>query len=153
MANPAMQRDIGSALIGRACGAAAATAGGSGDATEVDGKWIDRQGYSSAKLIIGVRAVLGATETVTLAANLQDASDSSGTGAADYGSAVAATTAATGGGGGTTEFGQIELDFDLSGAKRYIRPQFTPNLSRANTDTAIVSATLILGGADKLPAA
>jgi hypothetical protein len=153
MANPALQRDSGSEILAKPCGAGAATAGGTGDNTEVDGVWIDRLGYLSAKLIVGVRAVLGQGETVTLAANLQDAADSAGTGAADYGAALAATTAATGGSGGSTEHGRIVADFDLSGARRYVRAQFTPNLSRANTDTAIAYAVLMLGGADKLPAA
>lgn len=143
-------RDIGAHIVGRAAGAGNATAGGTGDATEVDGPWIDVRNYRSAKLIVQTRAVLGAAATITLAANLQDATALAGTGAADFGPAVAATVVATGGGGGSTEFGQIEIDVDLTTCRGFLRAQFTPNLSAANTDTAITSATLILGGAQQI---
>lgn len=146
------QRDIGAHITGRAGGAVEATAGGAGDAAEVNGPWIDRQGYLSGKLIITYQATLGDGETLSVAANLQDASDDSGTGAADFGNAAASAVRATGGSGGTTERGVVEIDVDLSGAKQYVRPQFTPDLSAANTDVAILAATLVLGGAEGLPA-
>lgn len=130
---------------------AAATAGGTGDATEVDGAWIDRQGFDSLKVVIAYTTTLAATKTLSLAANLQDASDSSGTGAADFGSALSATVVATGASGGSTETGVVELDFDVSGADQYVRIQFTPDLSATGTDTASISAIYVLGGADANP--
>jgi len=126
-------------------------AGGSGDAVEVNGAWIDRRGFSSLKVIIPYTATLGAGETLAVAANLQDASDGNGTGAADFGDALTSTAQATGESGGSTETGVVELDFDLSGADRYVRIQFTPNLSRANTDTAALSAHYVLAGATENP--
>ncbi|MBO6511772.1 MAG: hypothetical protein JJ979_25360 [Roseibium sp.] len=86
-----------------------------------------------------------------MAANLQDASDNAGANVADYGDVLESTVVAAGGSGGSTEKDTVELDFDLTGAKRYIRPQFTPDLSAANTDTATVSATLVLMGTRKQP--
>ena len=47
--------DIGAHITGRFGGAVSATAAGSGDNTEVDGAWIDRQDKFSCKLIVGMR--------------------------------------------------------------------------------------------------
>lgn len=127
------------------------TAGGTGDNTEVNGAWIDRRGFSSLKVVIPYTATLAQAATLSIAANLQDASDSSGTGAADYGDALASTVVSTGGTGGSTNTGVVELDFDLSGCDRYIRIQFTPNLSASGTDVAEMGAAYILAGATDNP--
>lgn len=148
-----ISRDIGAQITGRAAGAADVTAAGSGDNTEVSGPYIDRRGFLSAKLVIHYKAVLQQDETISIAANLQDADSTGGSGLGDFGNAVANAVQATGGAGGSTEEGVVELDVDLSGAKQYVRAQFTPDLSASGTDTAIVSAVLILGGADVIPAA
>ena len=148
----ASMQDAG-ALIATRFGVAgvSVTAGGSGDDTEVNGAWIDRLGFSSLKVTIGYTATLGATETLSVAANLQDASDGSGTGAADFGDALASTVQATGATGGSTETGVVELDVDLSAADRFVRAQFTPDLSRANTDTAILYVNYALAGSTENP--
>ena len=147
----ALMEDIGNFIKTVFAGFATATAGGAGDATEVDGGWIDRLGYDSLVASMGFRAVLAQTQTLTLAANLQDADDDQGTGAADFGDALAATVVATGETGGSTEVGTKEVDFNLRGARRYVRLQFTPNLSAANTDTATVMAQAVLAGAVRSP--
>lgn len=142
------------AFMDPAYGAAntAVTAGGSGDATEVDGAWVDLEDAEGLTFLIGFTATLGADETLTIAANLQDATDSSGTGAADVtGSAISATTVATGGSGGTTETGVAMIQIDAQKMRQFGRVQFTPNLSRANTDTAALSAVAIRSGAKILP--
>lgn len=146
----ALSRDIGAFLTGRFAGHADVTAGGAGDAAEVSSGYIDRQGYDSCKVIIAYEATLADTETIAVAANLQDASDSSGTAVADYGPALASAVQATSDGGGV-ESGVVELDFDLTGAKQFIRLQFTPDLSAANTDTANVTGVVVLGGAENQP--
>lgn len=145
-------RDIGAYLRGNFGGAASATAAGAGDNTEVDGPWVDRRGYMSVKLCVGWTATLADTETFSLAYNLQDASDSSGTGAADYGTVVASTVQGTASGAETLT-GVAALDIDLQTADRFIRAQHTPDLSAAGVDTSISCAILILGGADDSPAA
>ena len=70
---------------------------------------------------------------------------------ADYGDAVAATVVATGETGGSTETGVAVATFDVSGANRYIRLQFTPNASASGTDTAAIQAVAILGGQKRNP--
>lgn len=132
----------------------AATAGGTGDNVEVNGVWVDRKPadrgpYHSAKVVISFTTTLAAAATLTFAANIQDATDGSGTGAADFGAALAATTVATGPGGGGTVTGTVEMDFDISNAREFLRTQITPNLSAANTDTCSWQAQWIFGGSDR----
>lgn len=132
------------------------TAGGSGDATEVNSAWIDRKDFESMEFILSYTATLGAAATLALIANVQDADDASGNGAADVStsflSALSSTTLATGDSGGSTETGVYALGVDLTRLKRYVRVQWTPNLSAANTDTAKLSQLAILGGAKYPPA-
>jgi len=148
----ASMNNVGALLAARYAKAGVdVTAGGTGDATEVDGAWIDRRGFNSVKVVINYTATLAATKTLAIAANLQDASASDGTGAADYGDALASTVQATGATGGSTETGVVELDFDVSGADRYIRIQFTPDLNASGTDTAELGAIYILAGSTENP--
>lgn len=139
----------------RGTGNNTATAAGSGDATEVDGAWQSRMSANgvalSGKLIISYTATLAAGETLTFAANFQDATDSSGTGAADFGDAVAATTVATGDSGGSTETGTFEIDIDFAGAKEFIRSQVTPNLSASGTDTCAWHMDYVFFGDHRQP--
>ena len=125
-------------------------AGGAGDNTEVDCAYVDRRAFASLKAVIAYTATLQAGETLKIAANLQDDADGAGVGT-DFGDALASTTVATGPGGGGTRTGVIELDFDLTGANRYTRLQFTPNLSASGTDVAELSAIYILAGATDDP--
>lgn len=142
--------DSGAYITPRFCGAASALAAGAGDNTEVDGVYIDRQGFMSATLVIGAVATLAAAATLSLAHNLQHDADGTGAGT-DFGVVTGATVRLTGGGGGTTERIAIAVRYNLATAMRYVRAQFTPNLSAGGTDTAIVAAILLLGGADELP--
>jgi len=154
-------RNVGAGIAGRFGGTVAVTAGAGSDGAEVDGNWIDIKGYSSAKVVVAFAATLADTESITLAANVQDASASDGTGAADYGAVFASTLMVTSD-GGTTEIGQAEFDIDFLGgtqgaadgtcADQYIRVQFTPTMSASGTDTAVVTAVVVLGGADVEPA-
>jgi hypothetical protein len=134
-----------------------ATAGGAGDATEVDGAWVARhqtgKGIAkNAKLVITYDTTLAAAATLSFAVNAQDATDGSGTGAADTINAYAATVVATGPGGGGTVKGTLELDFNLAQWRSHFRSQITPNLSAANTDTVRWQATWVLAGFDRGPA-
>lgn len=147
-------QNIGAVLAARYANAGTdVTAAGTGDATEVDCAYVDRQGYMSLKVVIVYRAVLASNNTLSIAANLQDDADGSGAGT-DFGTAYASTVVATGdSGSGSTETGVVEMDFDISGAKRYVRLQFTPDLSDTTSpaDTAELSAVYILGGSDTNP--
>jgi len=132
-----------------------ATAGGSGDATEVNGFSVDLLAYGtrfrSAKLCIPVAAVLASGATISVAANFQDSANDSDW--SDYATALAATTLLTGPSGGGAARGVAELEVDITGARRYIRAQATPNMSAAGTDTAVMGAgMLLLCGPQELPA-
>lgn len=148
----AFQQNAGALLAARYASAGVdVTAGGSGDNTEVNGAWIDRLGFNSVKVVICYTATLAQSATLSFAANLQDASDGSGTGAADFGDALSSTAVSTGGTGGSTNTGVVELDFDVSGADRYVRIQYTPNLSASGTDVAEMGAVYILAGGTSNP--
>ncbi len=152
MTNVASQRDVGSLLAARFSSAGTdVTAGGSGDATEVDGAYIDATDFESCKVIIAYTATLAENDTISIAANLQDATDIAGTGVADFGTALASTIQATGGSGGSTETGVVELDLDLSASRGFIRLQFTPDMSAASIDVAELASVIVLGGHDTYP--
>lgn len=148
----ARQRNIGAYLSSaNALVASVVTAGGGGDGLEQDGYYNDRSRKLSGVLVVSYAATLAQDETLSLAANLQDASDAAGTGVADYGDAFADAVVATGGTGGSTEVGTIEIDVDLSSADAFVRGQVTPTLSAVATDTVAMSAVLVLSGADEYP--
>jgi hypothetical protein len=140
--------DFGKYLKAASCNGISITAGGTGDDTALTGASIDRLGYGSTSFVIAYKTTLAASETLSFAAEYQVSSDNS-----NWDTAVtlqAATVARTG--AVTNGQGVVKFDVNLEGLKRYIRFNFTPNLSRANTDTAVVYGTAILGGADLLPA-
>lgn len=152
MISQAFTHDIGSYLAALCGGYTTATTAGTGDNTEVDGPYLAvPQGAKSCAVWLLHRATLGAAETLALLGNLQDAADGSGTGVADYGTALSSTTAQTG--AATNGLGITKLgDFNLAGARSHLRVQFTPNLSASGTDTAHVMAVVVFGGVEELPA-
>lgn len=151
-----MMKDIGRYLKAMfAIPHTAATAGGSGDATEVDGVAIDRLALGdraeSGLVVIAGRATMASGETLTIAANLQDSPNNSDW--TDHSTVLATTTVLSAAGGALTASAfQVQLPVDLRGAERYVRVQATPNLSRAGTDTAEMFGVLVLGGQQELPA-
>ncbi|ABF42173.1 hypothetical protein Acid345_3172 [Candidatus Koribacter versatilis Ellin345] len=131
----------------RASDHATATAGGTGDATQVTGQIIDRATYGypqSATAVIEYKAVLAAAATLSYAYTIEhsDASDMSG--AATLASATS-TLQDTGGGGGTTQRGVLAIPLNLGPAKRYLRVKFTPDLSAGSVDTLENAAVLAFG--------
>lgn len=152
--NAALLHDPSAVLAAAYAGAnTSVTAGGGGDATEVDGAYVLVEDAEGISFLIGFTATLGADETLTIAGNLQDADDASGTGVADYGTAIAATVVATGPSGGGTVTGVAIVTASTAGMREACRVQFTPNLSAGSTDTAALSCVAIMGGAKRLPAA
>jgi hypothetical protein len=147
-------RDIHSLVsVRRAAANTAVTAGGGGDAAAVTGVIIDRAALgwpNSVVVAVPYTAALGAADTLSIAWTLQHGDNNALSDAGTHASAASAVVA-TGGSGGTTEAGTLEAGVSLLGAKRYVRLNFTPDLSRANTDTAALSAVLVFGGADRLP--
>lgn len=144
-------RSIGDLIaVRRAAANTAVTAAGSGDATEVTGVIIDRAeiGYpQSGVLAIPFTATLAASETLSIAYTVQEGNAANLSDAATLKSAAAAVVAT----GVGTVTGTLEIDLSLAGAGRYIRANFTPDLSRGATDTAALSAVIVFGGSDRLP--
>lgn len=150
----AQLRDIGSLVkVDRAAANTAATAGGAGDNTLVTGVIIDRAAIGwpeSAVVAIPFTATLAAAATLTITPVVQEGNAANLSDAANL-AAPGAQVVATGPVGGGTVTGTYELNVSLRGAGRYVRVNFTPDLSAANTDTAALSAVLVTGGAIRLP--
>lgn len=131
---------------------AAGTAGGSGDNTAVTGSTIDRMSggslAGSAALAIVGETTLAAAATLSLAWTLQHSAD--GSNWATYASSTNAVIS-TGATGGSTNLIELEIPVDLNSANRFVRLNFTPDLSAANTDTFALRAVGFLSGYDRLP--
>jgi len=149
------KENIGSKIaVVRAAANTAVTAGGAGDATAVTGVIIDRAALGwpqSCVVAVPFTATLAAAATLSLSITLQDGDASNLSDAGTFASRANGVIA-TGPGGGGTVTGTIELDVNLSGAKRYVRANFTPDLSASGTDTAALSEVIVFGGATRLPA-
>lgn len=150
-----LDTNIGAAIaIARATANSTATAGGSGDNTAVTGVIIDRQAFrwpKSGVFAVPFTTTLAAGATLSLAMTVQDGDAANLSDAATFATRANAVVA-TGPSGGGTVTGVVEFDVNLVGAKRYIRLNFTPDLSAANTDTGAFSGVAVLGGMDRLPA-
>lgn len=150
------------AEVGALYGAAntAVTAGGAGDATEVTGVTIDQdtaqatpalkaKDFNALTFVVGFTTTLANTQSLTVTAKIEDSADGS-TWATYVDSKTIASVTAT---ANATYTGTGKINADLTGARRYVRVKFTPNLSAANTDTAALSCVALLGGATYLPVA
>ena len=115
----------------------ALTAGGSGDNTKVTGASIDVTGFDSAKLSVGYSATLSASQTLSLAIEMQESADGSNWDTAVVLQTLAVVATATGTGTAT-------INVPISTAKKYVRVNVTPDLSNANTDTATINGQLVL---------
>jgi hypothetical protein len=156
MSDLVLQRDVaalGSLL--RLSAASPATAGGTGDATLVAGTTFDRMSSSNGSLAtvmnagVAYDAVLSASATLSISYAIQDSDD--GITFSDYRTG-AASVVATGPAGGGAVNGVFDIgSINLSSARRYIRLNYTPDLSAANTDTAALRAIGFAAGFDRLP--
>ena len=142
----------------------AVTAGGAADGVEQNGLAVDRftiqqndstdlrrRGLSAA-LFIAIRTTLGATETMTLIANAQDSPDAAvWTDFSHRASAqpptIALPSLTIGPGVLTDARGVLKQDYDLTGANRHLRCQFTVTMSAAAADTADAWGLWVFGGA------
>jgi hypothetical protein len=141
--------NVGSYVKNVACGATRATAAGAGDNTAVTGAGIDRLGYNSAKFTVAYKTSLTAAATLSLQCEYQTSADNS-----SWDTAVvlqALTVVKT---GAVSAFvGDLSFNLDLESLKRYVRFNFTPDLSAGATDTVDAAAVATLGGPNALPAA
>lgn len=130
------------------------TAAGTGDATKVTGQTLDRKqsdGALAHSCVVSTAylAALQATETLSLAHELQESADGSTWDTAE--AIEASTVKATGEAGGSNERGVDEHSVNLMARKRYIRFNVTPDLSASGTDTATFHTQAVLGGFDIIP--
>lgn len=136
-----------------AAGPAALLAAGAGDNSAVTGLVIDRLALgmpTSAELCLPFTATLAAAATLSLAVTIQHG-DNAGLSDAGTFDSIANGVIATGPGGGGTVAGEIIRAINFKGAKRYVRVNFTPDLSAGGTDIARVGAVLAFGGGNRLP--
>jgi hypothetical protein len=144
------KKNIGASIDSVFSGAVYAQAGVTGsNLTAVAGASIDRQGYESGVYNVIYKTTLTNAKTLTLAAEYQESANNS-----DWDAAVDIVTAellGAGTTGGSTITGVYEYDINLSEKKRYIKFNLTPTLSATSADVAIIGASVVLGGADKLP--
>lgn len=134
------------------------TAGGSGDATEVNGLALNLNDVmakgerSIAALIYGV-ATVADTKALTLAANWQQADDVSfSVNAEDIANPLTVTTVFTAAGAQTAKPWGVRLSLNYERVTRkYVRIQFTPDLTASGTDTATIQAAYVIGQAQELP--
>ena len=156
MSDIVTQRNIGAkGDLLRLSAQAALTAGGSGDATTVTGVTIDREGFAGGSLpnsaLIGAlfSATLASGKTLSVTFDVQDSPD--GTNFSDY-ATTTALVAATGPSGGGTVVGELNVQVNLTSARRYFRVLFYPDLSAVSTDTATAIAAGFVAGFDRLAA-
>lgn len=138
--------------VARAAANTSITAGGGGDNTAVTGVIIDRAAFGypqSMVFAVPFTTTLAAAATLSLGYTVQSGEAANLSDAATLVSANAAVIASSVGGGTVT--GTFEVNVPLMGAGRYVRVNWTPDLSAANTDTAALSAVVVFGGADRLP--
>lgn len=172
-----MAKDLANMIIPvAATGHVSATAGGTGNNTAVTGLTIDRQAlqpYGAATAIdnatpIGAvfllhyEAALGSGDTLSInAVKVEHSADGSTWSTYADQSAVAsdinydwpaAGVVDTGAAGGSTQRGVVAFGTNLQGAMRYVRFDFTPDLSATSTDTASISVSAALTGYGELPA-
>lgn len=146
-------RDLNSEAQAKFAGAGTAVAGGAGSGDEVVGQTIDRRAgggiFTAGVALFSAVATLGADETLDLGITLQESDDGSTWGTAE--TVLESATVATGGEGGSTETYELKVAYDLSGRKRYVRFNMTPELSAEADDVAAVAGSFFMMGGQKLP--
>jgi hypothetical protein len=146
-------KDLRGSTISRAAAGGRLLAGGTGDNTEIVGPAINLGALAArpASVVFEVfgRAVLAATATLVITAEVEQSVDGTTWSTTDLvPSAVVLTL--TGGAGGSTEIGVGRMGADLiADGANFIRIKMTPNLSAANTDTAEVTAVAVFSGLSK----
>jgi hypothetical protein len=163
------QKSIGELVDERALSQALAwTAATASDAATWTGVTIDRMAFSgilprTMDAAVFYDATLGSGQTLSLTCDLQDSPD--GATWSDYATS-AATVVVTGVSGGGRAVGVARFaaplknvnappgtpGVGLSSARRYVRFNVLPHLSRTGTDTAVIASIGVFAGFEVLPA-
>ena len=178
MSNPLVTgKDLGAITVTVPASAyVATTAGGAGDNTAVTGLTIDRQNLvpngkigalpatvtpTGALFEVYYECALAAGATITLKNALVEDSadgtnwatvyDQTGTNGPVPPQWPSAGVVDTGGTGGTTQHGVVTFGTDIRRCRRYVRFDFTPDLSAASTDTGKFTVSAVLSGIHELP--
>ncbi len=171
-----MAKDLANMVIAvNATAHVSATAGGAGNNVAVTGLTIDRntlQPYGAAAAVanampvgavflVNYEAALGAGNTLSVnAVKIEHSADGSTWSTYVAQTAVVANINAdwplagvvdTGATGGSTQRGVVAFGTNLQGAMRYVRFDFTPDLSAASTDTANIAVCAVLSGYGEVP--
>ncbi len=145
------------------------TAGGASDAVTWTGYSIDRQAFvtgsmpRSVDVFVAYDCTLASGSTLSFTFDVQDSADNSAW--SDY-ATEAITVFSTGTTGGPAKSGIARMSVaagnanaptgtpgvDLNQARRYVRCNVVPHLSRAGTDTAVMVTIADFGGFDILAA-
>lgn len=148
---------IEAAVVRRFAANLAITAAAGQDGQAQTGIIIDRYDAKGSNFMVVVfpyTATLADTKVLKFSSVLVEHSDASDlSGAATFCTCVDTTpaTIATGKTGGTTETGCKSYSVPISGAKRYLRLKYTPDLDASGTDTAALSAVAIFDPPQYLP--
>lgn len=171
MAEIVLQKSVAELIDPKAAASSLSwTAGGASDSVTWTGIGIDRQGFAtgslprSADAVVYYDATLGSGSTLALQWDLQEGPDNSNW--SDY-ATEASTVVATGPSGGGRVVGVARLNgatiqgnanpaalpgVNLGSARRYVRLNVIPHLSRAGTDTAVIASVMEFAGFDALAA-
>lgn len=140
--------DVGSELKTPDSGVKIAKAQSAG---AINGPWIDKTGFESMKAIGALGAAAGTPTTQSLKLKIQDATDNSGSGAADYkpdGSNVAQSTT-----GAAADNGVTTLSVNLKNSRQWFRIVGTLAFTGGTSPTNDVVLVPVLGGARDTPVA
>ncbi|MCP3060969.1 hypothetical protein LXT21_19470 [Myxococcus sp. K38C18041901] len=125
----------------------ALTAGGAGDAVEVTGGAVDRNGFDFAQLLFTGTTNCAAGQTLKATVKVAESEDGVTFGPDEtLANAVTVVAGAT-----APQSFCLRVDLRVANRKRFVRLKVTPDLSAAGTDTAQWGAALVLGGADEFP--
>ncbi len=109
----------------------------------------------SCLVLVQQALAITTAKTMVTKIRLQDAAASGGPWA-DFGNAQAgslyATTGKTIARTGATQNDVTQVWWDITGARQYLRCVITPTLNNGATDTSTITAILLFGGVQELPA-
>ncbi len=109
-----------------------------------NGLGIDKTGFRSATCVIANGAATGSPTSYTVDAKIQQSSDDGSTDAYADVSGLTMTQI-------TVDNKVGEINFDLTGLKKYVRVVVTPALTGGTSPKALIGAVMILGNPQYLP--